>query len=247
MSEMLLTDDQKFSFRLPLGDESDWLSTEKRKPISRSIFIAVAASLLIHALVLQWNMSPYVHQPHVLPAKPLQITLSYAAPPVVPPIELEDAPLPKTLIEPAPLVEPKMANDVTQTQDLPQEKHKPNTIIQQQNKYRDDYLPPLNSDVITSQDNSSTAKHFNNVFDSRLRARLQNSRGNTARQSARGPTTLTNVHGDAMVEVDNGSCLMAATTAGGQPTNWYMTHCAGRKSEGEQMMERVNNDVKYRR
>lgn len=129
-------------------------------------------------------------------------------------------------------------------------------IISQPNKYRANYLSSEAS--LTDPTNLSNAvgtTHSDVVFDPRLRARLQ-SRLHSRLQQQRVPINTTqselkvvkNIYGETQVELGNGTCLLSKDdlSASGAK-NWYMTLCVGSKTEGEQMLERVNNSIKSRR
>jgi hypothetical protein len=253
MSGMLPADDQDFSFTLPFSEESDWLSSTKKNPVSRGVLVAVMASLVVHAIIFQWEIPQYTYELRADSAKPIHIKLDYAVQSAPSPIEFENDPIAKIL--PDPVTEtisdpkPEVVDDIAVSEVLPQHMIEQDleTIVLQQNRYRDDYLPSPNAEpTVAPQTHSPEAQHFNNVFDPRLRARLQNNPVRRASQQASGPTTVANIHGNIIVEQEGGGCMMAVSAAVTQPTNWYLTTCAG-KSESEQMMERINNEVKSRR
>ena len=84
------------------------------------------------------------------------------------------------------------------------------------------------------------------VFDPRLRARLRARQPAQQAQQNR-PQEITTLHQEKFVELDNGACLKArASLEAGNATDWYFTRCVGRKSEGENMLERVNQAIKMR-
>lgn len=253
MSGMLPADDQDLSFSLPFPDQNDWLSPAEIKPSPRVVLIAVMVSLAIHAMIFQWSIPPYRHEPRVDPVKPIHITLDYAAQSTARPAVPVDDSVSKILSEPVTeitAVTEQEVVDIAEPEILPRQivQQDLETIIVQQNKYRDDYLPSTNSaSAPGSFDDSSEVQHFNNVFDSRLRARLQANQVRTVSQKLSGPTTVTDVYDNTLVELDNGACMTATSTAIGQPTDWYITNCSGRASESEEIMRRVNSEVKRRR
>lgn len=253
MSGTLPADDHVFSFDLPLPDECDWLHAKKITPSLqlRRFFWAILVSLLIHLLFFQLHFFTQDVRPKVLPSKPIQISLVYVAQPKLPAM-FEKQHVPQ-------VDEMRMEPVVTSTELVnrtanQQKKEAKVSIIHQQNRDHETYLSPINeepssdlsSELSPQQDGEQNSNHFNDVFDPRLRARLQNNSAQKVSQRVSDYTDSTDLHGNTIVESDSGLCLKSVPTATGQPINWYMTTCAGRKSESEQMMERINNEVKRR-
>src|SRR5690606_14136595 len=187
------------------------------------------------------------------PSQPIHITLDYA---MSPPELIEPEVTPQTDIQPETIVEeiaPSPEVDTVEEEESLQvvpratTREDLETIVLQQNKYRDDYLPALNSERAVEHLDSLRAKQFGNVFDPRLRARLQGNSSGVVGQQTTGPVAFTGIYGSTIVELDSGLCMEANSAAIGKPTNWYMTACAGKLSESKQMMERVNNEVRNRR
>lgn len=253
-----LADNSYFAFTLPLSDEGDWLSPSKSKPPLRGLYWALLVSLVIHLLFFQWQPPLYEPEAVLPPNKSLYITLNYASPPEVLPLEPAlntelaqevATPLVEQLVsitEPGPtesVIEPDMPPEPLDDAAL-------RTAILHQNRYRDAYIPTTESNTEFSTGvvgSEQASNRFNNVFDPRLRARLQNNPVRSASQQALGPNGFTSIHGNTLVELDNGLCMSATPAVPGQPTNWYLTACGGKKSESEQMMERVNRDFQNRR
>jgi hypothetical protein len=262
MSGTRPTDNTYFAFTLPPSDEGDWLSSKKSRPSLRGLYWALLASLAIHVLFFQWQPPAYKSESKLASTKSLHLTLNYTPPPNPlprqPVLNAEPAeeiaePLveqPISAEEPAP-AEPVIEPDVPPE---PLDEEALQTTIVQQNRYRDAYMPTTESNTefsiaapAGSIDGEQTPDHFNDVFDPRLRARLQNNPVRGTSEQASGPTGFTNIHGNTLVELDNGLCMSATPAVPGQPTNWYLTACGGKKNESEQMMERVNRDFQNRR
>jgi len=255
-------------FDLPLLDERDWLHSKKIRPSLRGLFLAIFASLFIHLLFFQWKISAQNARLTVLLTKPIHISLNYIVQPTLPTVtkvipNQADIVIPLAS-EQQPLLQvnnSSMASDVMSTEQAGRISDKQQQVIiepkiRQQHRYHETYPTSINAEAslsysteLASQQNDSgkSPQHFNDVFDPRLRARLQNNFANKTTEQVSGLTDLTDVHGNTIVELDNGSCLRSVPTAMGQPTNWYMTTCSGTTSESEQMMERINNEVRRRR
>lgn len=255
MSGILPADDQDFFFTAPIIEENDWFSSTPRKSAVRGFLLAIVVSLTIHAVIFQLNIPQQPSELPASPSQPIHITLDYSTPTTSPLIEPEVAPLadiqPQAVVEKvAPLPEANLVEEAETVEILPRAAANTDleTIVLQQNKYRDDYLPSSDfTPRVEHPNDSSSATQFGNVFDPRLRARLQNTPSAIVKRQATGPVAFTGVHGDTVVELDSGLCMEASSAAIGQPTNWYMTACAGKLSESEQMMERINKEVRSRR
>lgn len=251
-------DNSYFAFTLPPSDEGDWLSSSKSKPSLRGLYWALLVSLIIHVLFFQWQPLAYKPEPKPALSKPLHLTLNYTSPPKpilrqpVASTEFVEEVAEPLVEQPISVEEPAPAEPVIKP-DVPPEPLDDaalRTAILHQNRYRDAYMPTTESNTEFSTGvvgSEQTSNHFNNVFDPRLRARLQNNPVRGTSQQASGPTGFTNIHGNTLVELDNSLCMSATPAVSGQPTNWYLTACGGKRNESEQMMERVNRDFQNRR
>lgn len=93
---------------------------------------------------------------------------------------------------------------------------------------------------------SSFAGISANVFNPALRKRLQDEEVRPVLQRANvGLKTLTDPSGATIVDLEEGKCLRASAPKSGEAQNWYMTFCGG-KSESEQIMDKINEEVKAR-
>src|SRR5690606_29871199 len=145
MSGMLPTDNQDFVFTAPIIDENDWFSSSPRKSLARGFFIAIALSLSIHVAIFQLNISHQQSEPHARSSQPIHITLDYA---MSPPELIEPEVTPQTDIQPETIVEeiaPSPEVDAVEEEESLQvvpratTREDLETIVLQQNKYRDDY------------------------------------------------------------------------------------------------------------
>ena len=105
-------------------------------------------------------------------------------------------------------------------------------------------------EIVESHDAQSashaTAAIAKNVFHPGLRARLsaEANRPTLKRAEDSDLQTLTDPAGATVVKIPGGGCMSSpADTKIGTPKNWYFTACGGH-SESEQMMQRVNEEIK---
>lgn len=102
------------------------------------------------------------------------------------------------------------------------------------------------ADSWITPDTGPQAGAFGNVFDPRLRQRLQHN--HTHRSTARldGPVEARDAYGDRRVALGNERCMMARQSMrSGETTDWYLTSCAG-LDEGEKMLRRVEQSWRKR-
>jgi hypothetical protein len=243
MSGNFHTDDQNFSFTLPRLDENTWFSVTKPETSLRFFYYAVGASLVIHFAVALWlPFKRIVALPTDSP-QTIHLELQYATPLEAAPAEAP--PVPADV--PAPVHEdiPEAVKEEEQTV----EDNSLSAAAEPEVLDKADIqaaIQPINGTADMKMD-SLRRENFGDVFDPRLRARLQNNRtAIRTEQSSRG-VTMTNIYGETLVDVGDGSCLMGREARAGEPTNWYMTKCSNYKDEGETMMERVNRAVQKRR
>lgn len=98
-------------------------------------------------------------------------------------------------------------------------------------------------DVVASPQDKNAA--FSDVFDPRLRRRLQNNPTHIASVKAQGLTESVNIYGDSEVRLNSGGCMMAkADHSIGGAKDWLMTACSGGEDEGESMLRRVNESLR---
>ncbi len=241
MSGMQPVDKHIPTFYLSLLNEQDWLHYKKNTAPRHSLFLAVLASLLIHLLFLQWKFSAQDALPIQRTTKTIQINLNYVAKPELPRVtevmsepDIAVAPLAKVKQDSHQHDEKTVVSDVVPIKQI-------DRIVDKQQK---DTVEPMVREQNNFEQNST---HFNDVFDPRLRARLQDNSAYRASQSASDNTNVTDLHGNTIVELDSGSCMRSTQSAVGQPTNWYITTCSGAKNESEQMIDRINDEVRRRR
>jgi len=104
-------------------------------------------------------------------------------------------------------------------------------------------------DVVASPQERVASKNaaFSDVFDPRLRQRLQNNPTHIASVKAQGLTESVNIYGDSEVRLNSGKCMMAkADHSIGGAKDWLMTACSGGEDEGESMLRRVNESLRGR-
>lgn len=264
MSGTLPTGNHQSSFDWPqtIGGEladNEWMSATHRKS-ALPVSLAFIVSLLFHMGLLQWQLPLTGVEMITASPKPISLTINRAVhfvEPVVKP-DPQVTPVSELIIAPVvknPAVENAKEPDVIVTEanaiirEFSQEELQ--RILQQQTIHTDYQLPadvlPLERapNAVNTTDDSSTGKaHFNDVFDPRLRARLQaNPVQHQTTKPSLGDETM-NIHGTTFVDLGGGRCLMGTPAAFAQETNWYMTRCPGYKDEGEQMMERVNQEMR---
>lgn len=100
---------------------------------------------------------------------------------------------------------------------------------------------------LTAQDVGPQSGTFGQVFDPRLRQRLQSNRMHTSTAKPDSLQSARDIHGDLHVDLGNGGCLMAKQTLRpGEPANWYMTQCNSAGGESEQMLRRVEQNWRKR-
>ena|SRR5690554_994531 len=102
-------------------------------------------------------------------------------------------------------------------------------------------------DVVASPQERVASKNaaFSDVFDPRLRQRLQNNPTHIASVKAQGLTESVNIYGDSEVRLNSGGCMMAkADHSIGGAKDWLMTACSGGEDEGESMLRRVNESLR---
>lgn len=101
----------------------------------------------------------------------------------------------------------------------------------------------------TQSDYQGSAAISENVFHPGLRGQLtaEANKPQLARVEDSALKTYIDPAGATVVKLADGSCLKSPHESKiGAPKNWYMTPCGG-KSQSEQMMERVNQDVNGKR
>lgn len=241
MSGMQPVDKHIYTFDPTLLNEQDWLYSRKITAPRHSLFLAVLASLLIHLLFLQWKFSAQDALPKERTTKTIQINLNYLAKPELPSVT-------DVVLEPDVIVMPS-AQEKQESHQRKEKRLVPNVVpIKKVDRVVEKEPLYTIETIIREQTNhEESSSHFNDVFDPRLRARLQNNSVYKASESAFDDTNFTDLHGNTIVELDSGSCMRATQSVAGQPTNWYMTACAGEKTESEQMMDRINDEVRRRR
>lgn len=264
MSGNFHADSQNFSFTSPPFDESTWFSVNKPETSLRFFYFAVGASLAIHFIVALWLPFKRITSAPVDYPKTIHLELQYS-------IALESAPVEEAPVKTAaPVLQdiPEAIKEAEHIIENPEDDVMPmaientglidasmepevldeaglQTMIQSANYYRDSYLETDSSSDLTV--NFPGRGSFGNVFDPRIRARLQNNR-TPARANPPSPgSTTTSTHGETFVGLEGGACMMERETRIGEPTNWYITKCPDYEDESERMMERVNQAIKNRR
>lgn len=97
------------------------------------------------------------------------------------------------------------------------------------------------------RDTGPTSGAFGQVFDPRLRQRLQNNRMHTSTAKPDSLKETRDIHGNLQVDLGKGACLKAQESMKpGSVTNWYMTHCNSTGDDGDQMLRRVEQNWRKR-
>ena len=214
----------------------------------RYLFAGIAISVLCHALLLILDWDLQVLPPVKAPATRLTVQLQAAIP------ELDT--LPKQPIETPsagaataePIVDEPRILEKESPVSAPTREEKPTTVLVQP-LTTDELRSVIERDEQTSIELPTHAPASGiaaNVFNPELRKRLQEEEGKPELQRAdAGPKTHTDPSGATIVDLGGGKCLRSSAPKPGAAQNWYMTSCGG-KSESEQMMERVNQEVRER-
>lgn len=102
------------------------------------------------------------------------------------------------------------------------------------------------ADSWITPDTGPQAGAFGNVFDPRLRQRLQHNHTHRSTARSDGPVETRNAYGDRRVALDNERCMRARQSMrSGETTDWYLTSCGG-LDEGEKMLRRVEQNWRKR-
>lgn len=215
----------------------------------RYLLAGIAISVLCHALLLILDWDLQVLPPVKAPATRLMVQLQAAIP--------ERDTLPKQPIETPsagaataePIVdEPQILKKESPVSASPTSEEKP-TIVVVQPLTPDELRSVIERDDRTSSESPTHAPASGiaaNVFNPALRKRLQEEESKPELQRAdAGPKTHTDPSGATIVDLGGGKCLRSSVPKPGAAQNWYMTSCGG-KSESEQIMERVNQEVRER-
>lgn len=229
------------------GEDVAALLAERRARSSspRLAFIALFLSLVFHFVALAWYATAPTNpvQLSVPKSSPLRISLIAATKPVEP----ADPVIPDTpSITQPPEPEQKTLESITPVAHVPDNISPPEnlqTVIQRSSTMPDRYR--LTEDDIAPPVSHSQA---DNVFDTRLRERLNAARNQrTGRVFTSNDTTT--IHGETVVMLDEERCLSSNGDHDNvtRASDWYFTRCTSGKTEGELMMERVNQRIRARR
>lgn len=219
--------------------------------------IGLGASCVVHALILlvNWRSAsveiPQSEAPVLVIQLQTQVSTPIAQPNPEPVIEQAPIPIQAAIPIQAPIpvetAEPQIIEETAQVVPTSPE-IKPEPVIEPfETKTQIEPLSAKELREIIQSHNSESPRAATgtaaNVFHPGLRKRLQEEEQKPTPQRGKGgPRTYTDVHGQTIVDLGGGNCLRASAPKIGEPTNWYMTSCAG-KSESEQMMDRVNQAV----
>lgn len=103
--------------------------------------------------------------------------------------------------------------------------------------------PETESSVILAPPTTPSATS-RNVFDPRLRAKLNSLPQERAKST---PNIYTDISGSTQVDFGRGNCLRSAIeNTRGLSQNWYLTQCNNRKSEGDAILQGLNDRLKHR-
>lgn len=232
---------------LQLADTNPGAAESAPKRQSSFLWLALFISLLVHLSVLFFNLS--LHQSPLQKAKQaLHIRLQPAPviePEVVPDIVEQPAAEPRLVQDAAQksVIAPAAKEIAVSRERLPEPRPVSRVVLEPLSAQ--ELAEIVNSHTVQSNDQNSAAI-AKNVFHPGLRARLsaEANRPTLKRVEDSDLQTLTDPAGATVVKIPGGGCMSSpADTKIGTPKNWYFTACGGH-SESEQMMQRVNEEIK---
>ena len=210
---------------------------------SRLLLIAVFISLILHLVIMAWYKPVPTNLTQTPQSKdsPLRISLIPAQKiiePVEPVLPAPPPAIPQTVSEPD---LPAQSSPVTD-QPPPPSKDLQTTIR------RSSFIP--DNYRLTQEDlaqPSAKPANVDEVFHPLLREKLQAARSKrTGAVSA--SIEVTTIHGETVVMLDEGRCMSSDGHQDNltRASDWYFTHCNNGKTEGELMMDRVNQRTSRR-
>ena len=237
-----------------LGDKSLPELVIAKRQISRVLLIAFGVSIAVHALLL------IIQLRHPRPQAPLEQQARFsielkqiihsppASVPAPEPLTEESA---EAAVDEVPVAKPdspQTAQPVLSASPKPESlKEKSVRLIQPLTR---EELRELVQSSATERDKgpAPSGDIAANVFHPELRKRLQEEAAKPNLKRVEDDDELEthmDPSGATIVDLGGGKCLRSPATKDGEPKNWFMVACGG-KSESEQMMDRVNQEVKAR-
>lgn len=225
-----------------------------KRQFSNVLLVAFVISIAVHALLLIIQLRhPRLEAP-LQQSTRLFVELKQI---VAPPIELKAEP--KALTEDSSVSTADEKNLVTSDESeaiQPVLSTRPETEPLREAKVR--VIQPLTNDDLRDIVQSSIAERDQspappgdiaaNVFHPELRKRLQEEASKPKLKRVEdkdGLESHIDPSGATIVDLGGGRCLRSPLTKEGEAKNWFMVSCGG-KTESEQMMDRVNQEVKAR-
>ena len=222
-------------------DVADSLTARRSRSSSPRLFLtAVFISLTLHLVIMAWY-KPVPTSLTQLPQSedsPLRISL-VAAKKIVEPVE-------PVLPTPPPAIQPVISEPDTPAQSNPVIDKLPppedfQTTIRRSSAIPDKYR-------LTQEDLAQPSvkpTNVDEVFHPHLREKLQAAR--SKRTGTISPSIeATTIHGETVVMVDEGRCMSSDASENSltRSSDWYFTKCNNSQTEGELMMERVNQRIR---
>lgn len=231
---------------LQLADTHLGLAEPVRKQQSPFLWIALVFSLLLHLSLLFFNLGANQHQQRISnPALHIRLqqappTMREALPDHVEAKVIEPPSAPEVVQESA---SPPVAAVPVASEKLPDARPVTRLVIEPLSAQE---LAEITHTHSTTTSDQNSAPIADNVFHPGLRARLsvEASKPRLMRIEDSGLQTFTDPAGATLVKLPGGGCMRSpADTNIGEPKNWYFVACGG-QSESEQMMQRVNEEIK---
>ncbi len=224
-------------------DVADSLTARRSHSSSPRLFLtAVFISLALHLVIMAWYkpVPTNLIQTPQSEESPLRISLIPAQKiiePVEPVLPAPPPAIPQTVSEPDP---PAQSSPVIENPSPPEDLQ---TTIRHSSVIPEKYR-------LTQEDlaqPSVTPANVDAVFHPHLREKLQAARSKrTVTISA--SIESTTIHGETVVMVDEGRCMSSDASENSltRSSDWYFTKCNNSQTEGELMMERVNQRTSHR-
>lgn len=232
-----------------------WAEPKRSSSSHRLMLFALLISVSAHMVIAVWYQPEPAAVSQTLRPKETAIRISLSSPSTtVESLEPEN-------IEPTQPVEPALPDTSTSVPPATSVLDPTQSIVPQEEKD-----PPKRRDIqAIIRESSVMPDHYrlseddqapfqresdyaDGIFDPRLRKKLQDDRSRrTGLTSA--ATELTTLRGETVVTVAEGRCMTSDNRSSNltRASDWYFTHCDGYQTEGESMMERVNQQMKSRR
>ena len=239
--------------------DNQWLLPEPKKSVSKVFWAALSVSLVLHLLILQYR------NPHA--AQPPASAKSAASTIVLHLKQQRKSALPSAdVVQQEPEQKQEQEPNIAASQEKPPSKAPTTSVapiaadvtpatardiqrVIQTSRYQDvvSQQGEIESADPETSNRASSGQAFNDVFDPRLRQRLQNNSTRIASVRTLELTEAVNIHGDSEVRLDSGGCMVAkADHSIGGAKDWLMTACSSGEDEGEMILRRVNESLRGR-